>query len=145
MSEGLPLGHGARGNSHLLVMNPDPRIAACGLNFADLLMMRGQYQERPALPAILGMEMAGTVTALGPDTDGPAPGTRVALYHGSGGLAEAGNLPADRAIPLLASIDFPTAAGFQIAYGTSHLALTRHAGLRAGETLLVLARRAASD
>ncbi|TMV67166.1 NADPH:quinone oxidoreductase family protein, partial [Thioclava sp. BHET1] len=58
------------------------RIAACGLNFADLLMLRGQYQEKPALPLILGMEMAGTVSALGPGTAGPAPGTRVALYSG---------------------------------------------------------------
>ena len=53
------------------------KIAACGLNFADLLMQDGSYQERPALPFIPGMEIAGTVVALGPNTDGPAPGTRV--------------------------------------------------------------------
>ena len=36
------------------------RVAACGLNFADLLMIGGTYQERPALPFVPGMEFAGT-------------------------------------------------------------------------------------
>ena len=40
-------------------------VAACGLNFADLLMVTGEYQERPPLPFALGMEMSGTVDALG--------------------------------------------------------------------------------
>ncbi len=50
------------------------RIAACGLNFADLLMIDGKYQERPEPPLTLGMEPAGWIDALGPDTDGPAVG-----------------------------------------------------------------------
>ena len=54
------------------------RIAACGLNFADLLMIEGKYQDTPALPFTLGMEAAGVVESLGPGTAGPAPGTRVA-------------------------------------------------------------------
>ena len=53
-------------------------VAACGLNFADLLMIEGRYQDRPAPPVTLGMEMAGTVAALGPGVAGPPPGTRVA-------------------------------------------------------------------
>ena len=55
------------------------KVGACGLNFADLLMQKGTYQETPALPFIGGMEVAGVVDALGPDTDGPAVGTRVAV------------------------------------------------------------------
>ena len=39
------------------------RIHACGLNFADLLMARGKYQDTPALPFALGMEVAGEVDA----------------------------------------------------------------------------------
>jgi NADPH2:quinone reductase len=66
------------------------RIAACGLNFADLLMIRGEYQERPALPFTLGLELAGTVTEVGAGVSDFRPGDRVAVFAGSGGLAEAG-------------------------------------------------------
>lgn len=126
---------------------PDPiplkgqaRIAihACGLNFADLLMADGKYQEKPTLPFTPGLELAGTVLDLGPGTTGPAPGTRVAVYGGQGGLAEQGCFPVDSLLPLPPSMSFAEAAGFQIAYGTSHLALSHRARLQPGETLLVL-------
>lgn len=114
------------------------RIAACGLNFADLLMLKGEYQERPALPLVPGLEVAGTVETLGPGVTGPAPGTRVAVFAGHGGLAEAGNFPADRCVPIPAGMDMTTAAAFQIAYSTSHVALAHRARLQPGETLVVL-------
>ncbi|MCY1127309.1 NADPH:quinone oxidoreductase family protein [Frigidibacter sp. RF13] len=113
------------------------RIAACGLNFADLLMIEGRYQEKPALPYVPGMEIAGTVDRLGPGVTGLAPGARVAVIAGQGGLAETGCFAADRCIPLPEAMPFETAAAFPIAYGTSHLALDRRAVLRPGETLLV--------
>ena len=113
-------------------------IAACGLNFADLLMQDGTYQERPSLPFIPGMEIAGTVMELGPDTQGPAPGTRVAIMAGFGGLAETGCFPVSRMVTLPAAMPFTDAAAFQIAYGTSHLALDHRARLQPSETLLVL-------
>ncbi|MBL4917653.1 NADPH:quinone oxidoreductase family protein [Szabonella alba] len=113
-------------------------IRACGLNFADLLMIDGRYQERPALPFTLGMEVAGVVEATGPGVQGLQQGARVAVFAGSGGLAEYGNFPADACLPIPESMDFETAAAFQIAYGTSHLALGHRARLRAGERLLVL-------
>lgn len=114
------------------------RIAACGLNFADLLMIKGAYQDTPEPPFTLGMEVAGTVEALGPDTDGPAPGTRVAVFGGQGGLADYGCFPATRAVPLPDAMTFAEAAAFQVAYGTSHVALDHKARLLPGETLLVL-------
>ncbi len=114
------------------------RIAACGLNFADLLMIEGRYQNTPPLPFTPGLEVAGTVEALGPGTEGPAPGTRVAVYAGHGGLAEAGCFAADRCLPIPDTMSFVDAAAFLIAYGTSHLALRHAARLQAGETLLVL-------
>ena len=124
---------------------PDPgpgevrvRIAAAGLNFADLLMSEGKYQDMPDPPFTMGLELAGTVEALGPGTTGPAPGTRVAVYSGHGALAEQGVFPAARCLPIPESMPFAEAAAFQIAYGTSHLALDRRARLRPGETLLVL-------
>ena len=114
------------------------KIRACGLNFADLLMARGEYQDTPKPPFILGMEVAGEVDILGPDTDGPAPGTRVAVFGGQGGLAEYGCFPTERAVVLPDGMSFEDAAAFQIAYGTSHVALDHKARLQPGETLLVL-------
>ena len=138
---------GALGQPPALVDIPPPapaqgelRIAvpACALNHADLLMTQGRYQERPALPFTLGMEIAGIVTELGPNTSGPALGTRVAAFLGHGGLAEQAVVGVDRVTLLPDGVDDATGAAFQIAYGTSHLALQHKAGLSAGETLLVL-------
>jgi NADPH2:quinone reductase len=114
------------------------RIMTCGLNFADLLMIEGKYQERPAPPVTLGMEAAGIVDVLGPDTEGPAPGARVAVCTNGGGLAEFGCFDARRCLPVPDAMSFEVAAGFQIAYGTSHVALDHRARLQPGETLLVL-------
>ena len=114
------------------------QIEACGLNFADLLMIKGQYQEKPAMPFTLGMEVAGTVDALGPNVTEPAIGSRVAVFGGAGGLADMGVFPADRCLILPDGMPAADAAAFQVAYGTSHLALTHRAALKSGETLLVL-------
>lgn len=113
-------------------------IHACGLNFADLLMMSGRYQDTPALPFTLGLELSGVVETLGEGVTGLRPGTRVAIYGGHGGLAEYGCFEASRAVALPDTMTHEAAAAFQIAYGTSHLALAHRAKLQEGETLLVL-------
>lgn len=114
------------------------RIAACGLNFADLLMIDGKYQDTPTPPFVMGLELAGVVDALGGGVTNHAVGDPVAVYAGQGGLAEYGCFPARRAVRLPDQMSLTEAAGFLIAYGTSHLALTRRARLAAGETLAVL-------
>ena len=114
------------------------RIKACGLNFADLLMATGSYQDTPALPFTLGMEIAGTVEAHGEGVTVPEIGTRVAVFEGAGGLAEAGVFDAARCVEIPDEMPFDHAAGFIVAYGTSHLALTDRARLQKGERLLVL-------
>ncbi|TFL18866.1 NADPH:quinone oxidoreductase family protein [Jannaschia formosa] len=113
-------------------------IAACGLNFADLLMVKGDYQDTPTPPFAPGMEVCGTVAALGPGTEGPAPGTRVAVFGGAGGLAEMGCFPAARCVPVPAAMPSEVAAGFLVAYSTSHVALAHKARLAPGERLVVL-------
>ncbi len=113
-------------------------IAACGLNFADLLMLKGQYQEHPVLPFTVGMELAGTVATHGPGVTAPAIGTRVAVVGGSGGLAEQGCFPAAACVPIPDAMSFTDAAAFLITYSTSHVALAHRAHLAPGETLLVL-------
>lgn len=113
-------------------------VTACGLNFADLLMIEGRYQESPAVPFVPGMEVAGVVAVVGSGVEGYRPGQRVAAFCGHGGLAQSVVVDAKRCRSLPQSMDDVTAAAFQIAYGTSHLALTRRASLQRGEVLVVL-------
>ncbi len=113
-------------------------IEACALNFADLLMVKGTYQEKPDLPFSPGMEVAGVVVDQGDGVSDPKIGTRVAVFGGHGGLAEFGVFPAQLCVSLPKEMDFRTAAAFQVAYSTSHVALDYRAGLKKGETLLVL-------
>ena len=113
-------------------------IHACGLNFADLLMTKGTYQDTPEPPFTLGLEVCGTIRELGADVTGFAVGDRVAVYGGQGGMAEFGVFPAERCVTVPDAMSSEEAAGFMVAYGSSHLALTRRARLQAGENLVVL-------
>lgn len=114
------------------------KISTCGLNFADLLMQTGTYQDTPPAPFTLGMEVAGVIDAVGDDVTHLAKGDRVAVFGGSGGLADYGVYDARLAVPLPKNMSMKDAAAFQIAYGTSHVALDYRAKLQPGETLLVL-------
>ncbi len=125
---------------------PDPKpgpgevaidVAAAGVNFADTLMVTGKYQEKPELPFTPGLELAGTVTALGTGVTGVAPGDRVIGLVDRGAFAEVALVRADEVYPIPDSMDFDIAAGFPITYGTAHGALVWRAELQPGETLLV--------
>lgn len=114
------------------------QVHCCGLNFGDLLIIKGTYQERPPLPATIGMELCGTVTALGEGVKDLRVGQRIAAYSGFGGLAEYAAIPADICVPIPDQMSDLDAAAFLVAYGTSHVALDYKAHLQATETLLVL-------
>lgn len=114
------------------------QVDTCGLNFGDLLIIKGTYQEKPPLPFTLGMEMAGTITALGEGVDHLKVGQRVAAYTGFNGLAEYAAIPAAVCVPIPEEMTAVDAAAFLIAYGTSHVALDYKARLQPGERLLVL-------
>ncbi|MCX7566879.1 NADPH:quinone oxidoreductase family protein [Sulfitobacter sp. F26169L] len=113
-------------------------VATCGLNFGDTLLVKGSYQEKPALPFTPGMELAGTITAVGDGVEAFAVGQRVAAYCGVGGLAEYAGVSADVCVPLPDEMSFTDAAAFLITYGTSHIALGARAALQPAERLLVL-------
>ncbi len=113
-------------------------VHAIGVNFADLLIVQGKYQEKPALPFSPGFEIAGVVTELGPGATGVKLGDRVLGTMEHGAYADEAVLPDHRLLPIPASMTFPIAAGFPVAYGTSHGALDWRARLKPGETLLVL-------
>ncbi len=111
-------------------------VDACGLNFADTLMQKGQYQERPALPFVPGMELAGVITATGPNV-ALSIGARVAAYAGYGGLADYAVVPAAVCVTLPDAMPSIEAAAFLVAYATSHLALGPLAQLQPNERLLI--------
>jgi NADPH2:quinone reductase len=113
------------------------RVAAAGVNFADMLMIAGKYQENPPLPFSPGFEVAGTVDEVAPGVTAWRRGDRVMAMLPFGGYAEAAVLPAERAIALPASLEFTAAAGFPVAYGTAFGALAWRARLRPGERVLV--------
>jgi len=114
------------------------RVEACALNFADMLMIAGSYQEKPPLPFTLGMEISGVIAALGAGVQGLQVGQRVVSYSGFGGLAEYIALPAQICLPIPDDMSFEQAAAFPVAYGTSHVALEYRARMQSGERLLVL-------
>jgi NADPH2:quinone reductase len=113
------------------------RVRAAGVNFADSLMLKGQYQEEPALPFAPGLEVAGEIEALGPGVQDLAVGQRVLALVSHGGFAEKAVARVDDIVLLPNVVDDVTAAGFAIAYGTAFGALRWRADLHAGETLLV--------
>ena len=114
------------------------RVAACALNFGDLLLVKGTYQEKPALPFTLGMELSGTIEKIGSDVTTLSVGQRVISYTGLDGLAEYAAIPADICLPIPDSMDMIDAAAFPVGYGTAHLALDYRARLQPKERLLVL-------
>src|SRR6266516_19562 len=126
---------------------PDPRpgpgellvrVDAVALNFPDVLLCTGLYQERPPLPFTPGLEIAGTVVEAG-DGDGFAPGERVlgSPPLPNGGLAELAVLPVGSAWAVPDGMPAAEAAAFLITYQTAFVGLHRRAGLRPRETLLV--------
>ena len=112
------------------------RVRACGLNFADTLLVAGRYQEKPALPFAPGSRSAARRGARpGRRRAGAGQPGRRALRRG--GLAELVALPAAACARVPDAMPDEAAAGFLVAYGTSHVALAFLARLRPGETLLV--------
>ncbi len=114
------------------------KVNACALNFADLLMIEGKYQDMPPFPLIPGMEISGDILDVGAGVDGFVPGDQIVGFCGHGGLASEVTLEAARCLHRPDTMDDITGAAFPIAYGTSHLGLTRRAALVRGERLLVL-------
>lgn len=115
------------------------RVAGAGANFPDVLMCRGRYQVRPALPFTPGIEVCGYVEAVGAEVTDIAVGDRVlgrtVLPHG--GFAEYAVMDAAQAFAAPPSLDDAEAAALYIGYQTGWFGLHRRVGLRAGETLLV--------
>ena len=114
------------------------RVKACGVNFPDTLIIQGLYQFKPELPFTPGSDVAGLVKAIGEDVKHLKVGDKVFGFVAHGAMAEEVLVPANACFPKPKQMEFPVAASFIMAYGTSFYALKDRAKLQKGETLLVL-------
>lgn len=113
------------------------RVKAAGLNFADLLMIKGEYQEKPDLPFAPGLEIAGRIVRVGDGVSGFSEGQRVMATVSHGGFAEFAVAHGEDIVALPDGVDDVTAAGFAIAYGTAYGSLQWATRLGSGEVLVV--------
>ncbi|MCU1604892.1 MAG: putative alcohol dehydrogenase, zinc-containing [Modestobacter sp.] len=113
------------GNGQVLV-----KVLAAGLNFPDVLMAQGQYQERPPLPFTPGLELCGEVVGTGQRVLGSPAG-------GPGAFAEYALMDAAAAWPVPEGMSDEQAASLYLTYQTGYVGLHRRAHLQAGEWLLV--------
>ncbi|HEY0117997.1 MAG TPA: NAD(P)H-quinone oxidoreductase, partial [Cellulomonas sp.] len=125
------------------VPEPDPGpsdllvdVVAAGVNRADLLQTAGYYPPPPGAPAWPGLEVSGTVSAVGSAVGGWAVGDRVAALLPGGGYAERVAVPAGLALRVGAGLDLVDAASLPEALATAWSTLTQ-AGLAPGESVLV--------
>lgn len=110
-------------------------VHSVGTAFPDLLLSRGQYQLRPEPPFTLGADVAGVVVS-GPE--GFAAGDRVCAVMPYGGAAERVAVPAGSTFHLPDHVTFDEGAALPMNYLTAQFTLVERAGLRSGETVLVL-------
>ena len=113
------------------------RVRAASVNFPDLLMTRGDYQHKPPLPFIPGLEMAGEVEALGEGVTQFAIGDPVVGAARIGGFSEFAVTPAAALQRKPEALSFAEAASVGAAYLTAYVALVRRARVEAGEWVLV--------
>jgi NADPH:quinone reductase len=119
------------------VEKPTPRegqvlvkVRAAALNFPDVLMAMGMYQERPSLPYTPGVELCGEIVGTGQRVLGSPSG-------GPGAFAEYALMDADAAFPVPDGMSDEKAASLYLTYQTGYVGLHRRAHLQAGEWLLV--------
>jgi NADPH2:quinone reductase len=114
------------------------RVEAAGINFFEGLLVQGQYQVRPDLPFIPGIEGAGVVLD-GPSSSGFRRGERVAFFadYGHGTYAEVADIRPAAAVAIPDRMSSEEGSALLTAYLTAHFGLHRRASLRPGETLLV--------
>ncbi len=138
---------GGAGENMLVGEAPEPvagpgqalvAVAFGGLNFADTMMRRGVYPHPKGYPMVAGIEMSGTVTAIGPGVTEVAVGDRVAAFcEDAGSFAERCVLPAERLVRIPDSMGFDTAAAFPVQALTAWHLLHTVSKTDRGDTLLV--------
>jgi NADPH:quinone reductase-like Zn-dependent oxidoreductase len=114
------------------------RVAAAGVNFADLMMRAGLYGTAPPRPYSPGFEVSGEVAGLGQGVEGWRIGDRIVAGLRYGGYAQEIVLPVDRVVRCPESLTPVEAAAIPVVFLTAWVCLFEAARVREGETALVL-------
>jgi NADPH:quinone reductase len=113
------------------------RAAAVGVNFPDTMQRQGAYPPPPGTTDIPGLELAGTVVAIGNGVDGFAPGDEVCALVSGGAYAEYCVVPAATALPLPKGYDMLNAAAIPENFFTVWTNLFDGVQLKSGDTILI--------
>jgi synaptic vesicle membrane protein VAT-1 len=113
------------------------KVAAAGVNFADIMARLGLYPDAPKPPCVVGYEVAGEVAAVGPSAAGFAVGDRVIALTRFGGYSSHVSVRQEQVFALPPSLDFAQGAALPVTYLTAYQLVIAMGRLRAGETLLV--------
>ncbi len=113
------------------------KVAAAGVNRADVLQAAGKYPPPPGASDIIGMEVSGVVAETAPDVTGWPVGKQVCALLAGGGYAEYVAVPAGQVLPIPDGVDLVDAAGLPEVACTvwSNLVMTAH--LSPGQLLLI--------
>lgn len=113
------------------------KVAAFGLNRADVQQRKGVYPPPPGASDIPGLEVSGTIVSVGQGLTGWQVGDRVAALLASGGYAEYVSVPAPLLFPVPQSLTLTEAAGLPEVSATVVSNVFDHGELEAGQTILV--------
>ena len=113
------------------------RVEAAGVNRPDVMQRLGFYPPPPGAPTIPGLEVAGTVAALGAGVDGLAPGDRICALVAGGGYAQYCAAPAGQCLPVPGAFSMIEAAAMPETFFTVWSNLFQRGGAREGERVLV--------
>ncbi len=151
--------HGGNDRLHIETDFPDPvpgegdvvlRVRGASLNYHDVFTRRGMPGIKIAMPAIMGLDVAGEIVSVGPGVDGWLPGDRVLVdpinrVEGGlmgetthGGLAELCRARAHQLIRIPEGVSFTDAAALPCAYGTAMRMMYTNGQVAAGEKVLIL-------
>src|SRR5499426_2290987 len=125
------------------------RVKASSFNYHDVFTVRGMPGIKVPLPVIIGLDMAGEITEVGPGVTGWKAGDRVLVNPVNkkkglmgemldGGMAEYCLVAADQLIAMPAGVSFEDAASLPVAYGTAHRMLITHNTVKKGDSVVIL-------
>jgi NADPH:quinone reductase-like Zn-dependent oxidoreductase len=112
-------------------------VKAAGVNFADTMARIGLYPDAPKTPCIVGYEVAGVVSAVGPGVEAFKEGDRVMAGTRFGGYVDQINVRASDTIALPEALSFEQGAAIPVNYSTAWAALVEYGNVRAGQRVLV--------
>lgn len=113
------------------------KVAAAGINFADIMARLGLYPDAPKPPCVVGYEVAGEVAAIGPSAAGFAVGNKVIALTRFGGYSSHVSVRQEQVFALPPGLDFAQGAALPVTYLTAYQLVIAMGRVRAGETILV--------